>query len=71
MESFGVSIEPIEREEQLKQFDRDHNLVFFSENSGLFWFVLVCFGLFRNSLFRLFRFAETESLDVLIEPKQT
>ena len=30
------------------------------------------FDLFRNSLFRLFRFyIETESFDVLIEPKQT
>jgi hypothetical protein len=34
--------------------------------------VSVCFGLFRNSLFRLFRFhTETESFDVLIEPKLT
>jgi hypothetical protein len=32
----------------------------------------VCFGLFRNSLSRLFRFyTETESFDVLIELKQT
>jgi hypothetical protein len=32
----------------------------------------VFFGLFRNSLFRLFRFyAETEIFDVSIEPKQT
>ncbi len=32
----------------------------------------VFFGLFRNSLFRLFRFyTETESFDVSIEPKQT
>jgi hypothetical protein len=37
-----------------------------------FWVVSVCFGLFLNSLFRLFRFyTETESFDVLIEPKQT
>jgi hypothetical protein len=32
----------------------------------------VFFGLFRNSLFRLFRFyTETESFDLSIEPKQT
>ncbi len=52
----------------------------------LFWFVSkqflfvlvcfetvsVCFGLLQNSLFQLFRFhTETESFDVLIEPKQT
>jgi hypothetical protein len=43
MERFGVSIEPKQTEEQPKQFDRDHNLVFFSENLGLFQFVLVCF----------------------------
>ncbi len=29
---------------------------FLSENLGLFWFFSVCFGLFRNSLFRLFHF---------------
>jgi hypothetical protein len=34
--------------------------------------VSVCFGLFRNSLFRLFRFyTETERFEVSIEPKQT
>jgi hypothetical protein len=43
---------------------------------SIFWYffpkILCCFGLFRNSLFRLFRFyTETESFDVSIEPKQT
>ncbi len=34
--------------------------------------VSVCFGLFQNSLFRLFHFyTETESFDVSIEPRQT
>jgi hypothetical protein len=71
-ESFGVLIEPKQTEEQLKQFDRMHILVFFPENLGLFLFVSVCFGLFRNSLFWLFCFyTETESFDVSIEPKQT
>ncbi len=37
-----------------------------------FFFFSVFFCLFRNSLFRLFRFyTETESFDVSIEPKQT
>jgi hypothetical protein len=35
-------------------------------------FFIVFFGLFRNSLFHLFRFySETESFDVSIEPKET
>ncbi len=47
-------------------------MVFFSENLGFFRFVSVCFGLFQKVCSRLFRFyTETESFDVLIEPKQT
>jgi hypothetical protein len=70
--SFDVSIELKQTEDQPKQFDREHSLVFFSENLGFFRFVSVCFGLFRNSLFRLFRFfTETESFNVSMEPKQT
>ncbi len=46
---------------------------------SIFWYfftkvrvVLVCFGLFHNSVFRLFRFyTKTESFDVSIQPKQT
>ncbi len=64
-------IEPKQTEEQLKQFDREHILVFLRK----FRVVSVCFGLFwfvRKSLLRLFCFyTETESFDVLIEPKQT
>jgi hypothetical protein len=66
-ESLDVSIEPEQTEEQPKQCDREHILVFFSENLGLFWFVLVCFGLFWLFWF----YTKTESLDVSIEPKQT
>jgi hypothetical protein len=45
---------------------------YFSGNLGIFRVFSVCFGLFRNSLFRLFRFyTETESFDVSIEPKLT
>ncbi len=43
----------------------------FTENLGFFRFFRF-FGLFWNSLFRFSRFyAETESVDILIEPKQT
>jgi hypothetical protein len=35
-ESFGVSIVPKQAEKQPKQFDREHILVFFSENLWLF-----------------------------------
>ncbi len=85
-ESFNVSIEPKQTEDQPKQFDREHILIFFTENLGFcsfflgffdfFGFFVFFFGLFRNCLFRLFRFyTETESFDVLIEtnrrPTQT
>ena len=72
-ESFDVSIEPKQTEDQPKQFDREHILLFFAENVGFFqffrffrffWFFSVFFGLFRNSLFWLFRFyTETESFN--------
>ncbi len=68
-ESFNVSIEPKQTEDQ--QFDREHSLLFFTEILGFSVF-FVFFGLFWNSLFRLFSFyTETESFDVSIEPKQT
>ncbi len=44
-------------------------MLFLKENLG---FSVFFFSLFQNSLFWLFRFYnETESFDVLIEPKQT
>jgi hypothetical protein len=61
-------IEPKQIEEQPKQCDREHILVFFSQNFGLFWFVLVCF---ETVCFGCFDSTETESFDVSIEPKQT
>ncbi len=79
-ESYNVSIELKQTEDQPKQFDGKHILLFFTENfafSRFFSVFSVFFGLFRNSLFRnslfrLFRFyTETESFDVSIEPKQT
>jgi hypothetical protein len=75
-ESFDVSIEPKQTGDQPKQFDREHILLFFTENVEFFRFFTIFsdffqifsffrfFGLFRNSLFRLFRFyTETESFD--------
>jgi hypothetical protein len=68
-ESFDVSIEPKQTGDQPKQFDREHILLFFTENVEFFRFfrffrLFRFFGLFRNSLFRLFRFyTETESFD--------
>jgi hypothetical protein len=44
-ENFDVSIEPKQTEDQPKQFDREHILVFF----GKFRVVSVCFGFIRNS----------------------
>jgi hypothetical protein len=71
-ESFSVLIEPKQTEDQPKQCDREHILVFFSQNLGLFRFLSVSFGLFRKHLFRLFWFyTETESFNGSIEPKQT
>jgi hypothetical protein len=60
-EIFNVWIEPKQTEDQPKQFDSEHILVYFLVNLGFLRFVSVCFGLFRNSLFRnslfrLFRF---------------
>ncbi len=37
-ENFDVSIEPKQTEDQLKQFDREHILLFFAENLGVFRF---------------------------------
>jgi hypothetical protein len=38
IESFDVSIEPKQTEDQPKQFDREHILLFFTENFGFFGF---------------------------------
>jgi hypothetical protein len=58
-ESFDVSIEPKQTEDQPKQFDREHILLFFTENLGFFSFFrffrffsvcfeAVCFGCFAS-----------------------
>ncbi len=65
-------IEPKQTEDQPKQFDRKHILLFFTENLGFFRFFLFFVFFVFFCLFRLFRFyTETENLDVSIEPKQT
>ncbi len=77
-ENFDVSIEPKQTEDQPKQFDREHILLFFTENLGFFrFFHFFCFffaffgffALFRNSCFGCFAFIPKQR--VSIEPKQT
>ncbi len=71
-ESFDVSIELKQTEDQPKQFDREHNWLFFTENlgffqffrfffvfSGFFRFVSVVSLLYRNREFRCFNRTET------------
>jgi hypothetical protein len=56
IESFDVSIEPKQTEDQLNQFDREHGLLFFTENLGFFQSFLfffdfsVLFGLVLGSI---------------------
>jgi hypothetical protein len=70
-ESFDVSIEPKQTEEQPKQFDREHILLFLKENLGFFrffcffrfvlkQFVSVVLLLYRNRGFRCFVLKQTE-----------
>jgi hypothetical protein len=55
IESFGVSIEPKQTEEQPKQCDREHILVFFSQNLRFFRFFSVCFDTVCFGCFGEFR----------------
>jgi hypothetical protein len=62
------------REDQPKQFDREHILLFSQKMWGFSGFLsfFSVFGLIRKSFFRLFHFyTEIESFDFSIEPKQT
>jgi hypothetical protein len=77
-ESFGVPTEPKQKEDQPKQFDREHILVFFHKFLCcfvmfrvvlVFRFVSVCFETVRFGCFEFF--TETVSFHVSIEPKQT
>ena len=54
-ESFDVSIEPKQTGDQPKQFDREHILLFFTENVGFFRVFSIFFGFFLG-FFRFFRF---------------
>jgi hypothetical protein len=73
-ESFDVLIEPKQTEDQPKQFDREHILLFFSENLGFSRFFSGFSSFFRfvsKQIVSVFRFyTETKSFDVLIEPIQ-
>jgi hypothetical protein len=70
-ESFNVLIEPKQTEDQPKQFDREHILVFFRK----FRIFPVCFGLFgfvsKQFVSVVMLLYQTESFSVLSEPKQT
>jgi hypothetical protein len=69
---FRCLIEPKQTEEQPKQFDREHLLLFFQKILGcfwLFWFVAVCFETVCVSCFCFY--TKSESFVVLIEPQQT
>ncbi len=61
-ESFDVSIEPKQTEDQSKQFDREHILLFFTEKLGFFRFF--CFFLFFR-FFRFFRFVSEQLVSVV------
>ncbi len=52
-ESFDVSIEPKQTGDQPKQFDREHALLFFTENVEFFRFFSIFFGFFLG-FFRFF-----------------
>ncbi len=73
-ESFDVSIEPKQTEDQPKQFDREHILLFFTENLGFFRLFLVFFRFFLVFLFFFWfvlkQFVSVVSQRLLIKPKQ-
>jgi hypothetical protein len=60
-ESFDVSIEPNQTEDQPKQFDREHILLFFTENFGFFRF----FSFFFFVFFIFFRFVSKQFVSVV------
>jgi hypothetical protein len=69
-ESFDVSIEPKQTEDQPKQFDKEHSLLFFAGNLGFFrcigFFSIFSgfFGFLR--FFRFFRFVSTQFVSVVL-----
>jgi hypothetical protein len=70
-ESFDVSIEPKQTGDQPKQFDREHILLFVTENVQFFRFFSIFFGLFSDflgfsgfSFFRFFRFVSKQFVSV-------
>jgi len=72
-ESFDVSIEPKQTGDQPKQFDREHILLFFTENVEFFRFFSIFFGFFLEffrffrffSFFRFFRFVSKQFVSVV------
>ena len=69
-EGFDVSIEPKQREHQSNQFDREHILLFFTENLGFsdffrffrFFFVFI----FVFSFFSFFRFVSEQLVSIVL-----
>jgi len=59
-ESFNVSIEPKQTEDKPKQFDREHILLFFTENLGFFRFFW-----FSSFFSRFFRFVSKQFVSVV------
>ncbi len=55
-ESFDVSIVPKQTGDQPKQFDREHILLFFTENVEFFRFFKIFFGFFFSDFFVFFGF---------------
>ena len=69
-ESFDVSIEPKQTGDQPKQFDREHILLFFTENVEFFRFFSVFFSDFFGfcrffRFFRFFRFVSKQFVSVV------
>ncbi len=63
-ESFDVSIEPKQTEDQPKQFDREHILLYFTENLGFLSFFLFFSGFFSFFVFFL-RFVSKQFVSVV------
>ncbi len=63
-QSFDVSIEPKQTEDQPKQFDREHILLFFTENVGFFRVFSFLFDFFGFSFF--FRFVSKQFVSVVL-----
>ncbi len=78
-ESFNVSIEPKQTGDQPKQFDREHILLFFTENVEFFRFFSIFFRFFLGffsfffwffRFFRFFRFVSKQFVSLLYRNRE-